>query len=319
MSPKVLVVDDDAGVRKSLAKLLRAEGYRVTAEADGMSALRTVKRLDPDVILLDVRMPELDGVEVCRRLKAKPETRLTPVVLMTGLSVADDRARGRAAGADDFLPKPPERIELLARVESLARIKSYADQLAHAEAALLTLARSIEAKDPYTEGHCERLSSLATELGRRLGLGEEEILALERAGVLHDIGKVAVPDEILLKHGPLTPEEWEVMRRHPITGEYLCSRVRSLRLVLPIIRHHHEKYDGSGYPDGLAADDIPLTARVLQVVDMFDALTRQRPYREALSSDQALETMRDEVDGGRLDPDVFAEFSPLVIKGEDGA
>lgn len=312
MSGVVLIVDDDPDVRRALERLLRAEGMDVATAIDGASALEEFARLRPDLVLLDVLMPEPDGFEVCRRLKNDPDTRLTPVVLLTGLGSVDDRVRGIEAGADDFLSKPIERIELVARVRSLLRLKSYTDELERAEAIVFTLARSIEERDPHTEGHCERLSLYASRLGERLGLSSEQITALHRAGIVHDIGKVVVPDAILLKQGPLTPEEWAVMRKHPETGERICSGLKAFRLVLPIIRHHHEKLDGSGYPDGLSGEQIPITARILQVVDVYDALTTDRPYRAALLPEYALERIRREVDQGWWDAHVFDVFRQLA-------
>jgi putative two-component system response regulator len=312
MDRTILLVDDDAGVRTSLAKLLKGEGLAVATAADGNGALQAVRRIRPDLVLLDVLMPDLNGFEVCRLLKRNPDTRLIPVVLLTGLSAADDRVRGLEAGADDFITKPPDRIELLARVRSLLRMKSYTDELERAEAVLLALARSIEMKDPYTEGHCERLSAYAAALGLRIELSIDETTALQRAGVLHDIGKVAIPDSILLKPGPLTDDEWDVVREHPVTGEHICSPIRSFAPVLPIIRHHHERYAGSGYPDGLAGDEIPVTARVLQVVDVYDALTTARSYKPALTSTEAIATMQEEVDRGWWDPQIFGELRRLL-------
>jgi len=304
----VLIVDDDASVRSSLARMLRFRGYQVATEADGAGALESARLLRPDVILLDVQLPDFDGFEVCRRLRADAETRLLPVVLVTGLSNVEDRVRGFEAGADEFLTKPVEGIELVARVRSLLRTKSYTDQLVQAESVVLALGRSVEGKDPCTEGHCERLSVSARELGRRLGLGEDDERALAYAGELHDIGKVAVPDAILLKQGPLEPDEWEVMRKHPVTGEHICGPIRSFSKVLPIIRHHHERWDGSGYPDGLSGEEIPITARVLQVVDVYDALTSERPYKPMMSRVDAFSTLQSEVDRGWWDPAVFSEF-----------
>lgn len=319
MQRTILLVDDDPGVRNSLAMLLRAEGFDVATAVDGVGAIDAVFRIAPDLVLLDVMMPGLDGFEVCRRLKDNEDTRLIPVVLLTGLSTMEHRVRGLEAGADDFINKPPERVELLARVRSLLRMKSYTDELDRVESILLVLARSIEARDPYTEGHCDRLSERASALGACLGLDAEQIVALRRAGALHDIGKVAVPDAILLKRGPLTEEEWSVVRQHPVIGEHICRPSRSLRAVLPIIRHHHEKYDGSGYPDGLAGEAIPLTARVLKVVDIYDALTSERSYKEAFSQAKSLEFMRREVERAWLDPRVFKEFSKSLAKDGDGA
>ena len=320
----ILIVDDDLSIRSSLARLLRAEGYAVATEADGKSGIESVHLLKPSLVLLDVMLPDMNGYDVCRELRQDPETRLTPIVLLTGLSGVEDRVKGLDVGADDYVTKPAERAELLARVRSLLRVRRYTDQLERAESVLLALARSIEGKDPCTEGHCERLSDHAVVLGRRLGLGEDELKALDFAGELHDIGKVAVPDAILLKPGPLTPDEWNVIRRHPITGEHICGPIHSFRLVLPIVRHHHEKCDGSGYPDGLIGEEIPLTAKILQVVDVWDALTTARPYKPPLRQAEALETLHSEVERGWWDGAVFQEFrqylteSPAVLANTRG-
>ena len=313
MTSKILVADDDASNRELLKEILQREGFEVVTASDGRHALQEFVRSRPDLVLTDVAMPYIDGFEVCRQIKGDPEKRLTPVVLITGLSAVEDRVRGIKAGADDFLSKPLERMELIARVHSLLNLKAYTDELERAEAVLFCLARSIEAKDPYTHGHCERMADCSAHLGERIGLNEEQIIALRRAGVVHDIGKVAVPDAILLKPGRLSENEWEVMRQHPLTGERICSPLKSFRLVLPIIRHHHEKLNGSGYPDCLKGDMIPMTARVLQIVDIFDALTTERPYKRALSAAEALTIMEDEVKRGWWDRDLFQQFQ-LEIK-----
>lgn len=313
MNNKILVADDDSFNRDLVREMLEREGLEVVSAADGRSALEEFIRTKPDLVLLDVAMPYVDGFDVCRQIKKDLEKRLTPVVLVTGLSAVEDKVRGINAGADDFLTKPFERVELLARVHSLLSRKAYTDELERAEAVLFALARSIEAKDPYTHGHCERLSEYSTRLGKHVGLDEEQISALRRAGVVHDIGKVAVPDSILLKPGKLTDSEWQVMREHPATGEKICSPLKSFGPVLPIIRHHHEKLNGTGYPDGLKGDQIPLTARILQLVDVYDALTTDRPYRKALSHAEALSTMEDEVKRGWWDRDLFQQFEFGVV------
>lgn len=309
---RVLVVDDDSSLRSRLRRLLQAEGLEIATAKNGEDALDAVKRVKPDVVLLDVMMPGLDGFEVCRRLKGNAETRLVPVVMLTGLSKTKHRVQGIDAGADDFLTKPFERAELIARIWSLLKLKSYTDELEQAESVLFALARSIEGKDPYTEGHCERLAEYAGSLGSFMGLPDEQITALRRAGIVHDVGKVAVPDAILLKRGPLTAAEWAIIWEHPVVGEQICEGLKSFRLVLPIIRHHHERRDGTGYPDSLAGDQIPLTARVLQVVDVYDALTTDRPYRQAISPQHAIETLEAETQKGWRDPDVLAAFKDLV-------
>jgi len=311
MAGKILVVDDDATNRELLQEFLVAEGLEVVTAPDGRSSLEAFARLKPDLVLLDVNMPFLDGFDVCCRLKSNPETRLTPVLLVTALSATEDRVRGIKAGADGFLSKPFDHSELLAHVRSLLSLKAYTDELERAESVLFALARSIEGKDPYTEGHCERLSGYGARLGERIGLAEDQVIALRRAGIIHDIGKVAVPDAILLKPGRLTPEEFQIMQEHPVVGERICAPLKSFRSVLPIIRHHHEKLNGSGYPDGLKGEEIPMTARVLQIVDVYDALTTQRPYKRAFSRVEALEIMEEEVKKGWWDPGLFQKFRQM--------
>ena len=315
MPGTILVVDDDPTARLLLEQFLGAENYDVVTAQDGPAALDVLSRLRPDLVLLDVMMPKPDGFEVCRLLKLNPETRLTPVVLVTGLaSSTDDRVRGLDAGADDFLHKPVERAELLARVRSLLNLKAYTDELERAESVLFAIARTIEGKDPYLEGHCERLSAYSERLGQRVGLPEEQIIALQRAGIVHDIGKIGIPDAILLKPGPLTREEWTIMREHPAIGERICAPLKAFRLVLPIIRHHHERLDGSGYPDGLRGSRIPIAARVLQMVDLYDGLTTKRPYKRAFSRAEAFEIIATEIRRGWWDRDLFEELQHMLAK-----
>jgi putative two-component system response regulator len=311
----ILVADDQASNRELLEELLTAEGFKVISVLDGAAALQELAETQIDLVLLDVMMPHLNGFEVCERIKSNPETYLIPVVLITALSDKQDRIQGIRDGADDFLTRPVDRTELLARVRSLLRLKHRTDELERAESVLFSLAHSIEGKDPYTHGHCERLSEYSTSLGNCLGLPEEQITALRRAGIVHDIGKVAVPDAILLKPGRLTEEEWKVMREHTTVGERICAPLKSFRLVLPIIRHHHEKLDGSGYPDGIRGDAIPITARILQIVDVYDALTTERPYKRAFSITDALQTMKEEVAKGWWDPHIFEQFEQLMRSG----
>jgi len=318
MPGRILIVDDQAAARLALTTLLRREGFDVHETSSGDEALAQCSSFRPDLILLDIVMPGMNGFEVCRRIKATPETRLTPVVLITGLSETEDRIKGINAGADDFLSKPIDMNELLARTRSLLRLKQYTDELENAEAVLFTLAQSIEARDPYTHGHCERLSEMSARLGERLKLPEEQIKALRRAGIVHDIGKVVVPDSILLKTEPLSAEDMEIMRKHPVVGENICKPMRSFRLVLPIIRHHHEHRDGSGYPDGLRGDQIPVTASILQLVDIYDALTTDRPYRRASTPKEALQIMESESARGWWDNDLLKAFREMILNGQNG-
>ena len=308
----ILVADDNEANRELLSALLSAEGYQVVCAADGQQALDRLDSDSIDLALLDVLMPRRTGFEACLAMKAKPETRLIPVVLLTSLNSEDDRIRGIMCGADDFLSRPVNKHELLARVHSLLRLKQFTDELDNAEAVLFSLALSIEAKDPYTEGHCDRLAKYSVALGEKLGLPEDLRVALRRGGLVHDIGKLAVPEHILLKPGPLTPEERKIMEQHTIAGERICAPLRSFRHVLPIIRHHHEKQDGSGYPDGLKGEQIPLTARILQVTDIYDALSTDRPYRKALPVQKAFAIMREEVKRGWWDGSILDEFEAVV-------
>lgn len=282
--------------------------------SDAEQAEAEVRRQLPDLILSDVRMPGKSGYDFCRELKDDPATRLIPFVLITGLSDSSDKVRGIEAGADDFLNKPVLAEELTARVSSLLRVKEFTDELETVDSVLCTLGLIVEGRDPYTEGHCERLASYCVDLGRHLALDEDSIVALRRGGFLHDLGKIAVPDEILKKGSDLSPQEWEIMKRHPVTGENICKPLKSLRLALPIIRHHHEHVDGSGYPDGLKAGEIPLLPLVLQVVDVYDALRTARPYKPAMGHEQSAQTMREKARQGLLDGELVSEFFSMLVR-----
>jgi putative two-component system response regulator len=313
---RILVVDDNATNAALMSQLLQSAGYLVRTAHNAYEAEQEIGIHLPDLILLDVIMPGKSGYDLCRELKADPVTRLIPLVMITGLADREDKIRGIESGADDFLNKPIFPEELFARVRSLLKLKEFTDELEHAEDVLCTLGRSVEARDPYTEGHCERLSRYASQMGRHLGLGEESVVALRRGGYLHDLGKIAVPDEILRKGSDLTPSEWQIMKQHPTTGETICRPLKSLRMVLPIIRSHHEHWNGSGYPDGLGGEDIPLLARILQVVDVYDALITQRSYKPARSHEDAAETMRREATAGLWDSHLVAEFFQMLREAQ---
>jgi putative two-component system response regulator len=309
------VVDDIAGNVSLLRSLLERDGYAVSIASSGGEALAAAAGAPPDLVLLDVMMPGIDGFETCRRLKALPRMRLVPVVLVTALHQSTDRITGIDAGADDFLTKPFNPHELSARVRSLLRIKRYTDELDSAESVIMSLALTIEARDACTEGHCQRLSAYAAALGRHLGLPPADVEALERGGILHDIGKIGVPDAVLLKPGALTPDERTLIRTHTTIGDRLCGELRLLDRVRPIVRWHHERLDGSGYPDGLRGDRIPLIAQIVSVVDVFDALTTRRPYREPLTIDQAFDELHREAARGWRRRDLVDAFVGLAERG----
>lgn len=308
-SGTVLVVDDLDANLSALSAVLRLEGYEVLTASNGAKAFEIVLRDEPDVVVSDVRMPVLDGFGLCLKMKANAETCLIPIVLLTGATEAQDRLRAIEAGANDFLAKPIDQSELKARVRSLMQVKHVTDELDSAEAVLRSLALMIEVRDAYTEGHCQRLAGYATEMGSLLGLPEDDLQALGRGGYFHDIGKIALPDSILLKPSSLTPEEFEQVKEHPVVGDRLCGDLRALHRVRSIVRHHHERLDGSGYPDGLKGDDISLLAQIIGIVDVYDAMTTNRPYRSARSSEEALSELEREVKRGWRRADLVEVFT----------
>ena len=305
---KVLVVDDEASNVRLLNTLLTRDGYTVVTACDGEEALGMIASVSPDLVVMDVLMPKLSGYDVCERIKQNPATRLTPVVLITALDGREDKIRGINAGADDFLTKPVDPHELRARARSLVRLKRYTDDLDSAESVIMSLALVIEARDAYTDGHCQRLASYATAFGKALQLSEEDLAALFRGGYLHDVGKVGVPDSILLKVGRLSRSEYQQIQQHTIIGDRLCGELRSLRQVRPIVRHHHERLDGSGYPDGLKGDAIPLLAQVMGIADVYDAITTMRPYKPAATPDHAYAELMQEVKQGWRRRDLVETF-----------
>jgi putative two-component system response regulator len=310
--PTILVVEDEPHIREVLAGLLGALGYRLLMAVSAEQALDALNVVSPDLVLTDVHLGAMSGIELCARLKADPRYELMPVVILTAVGDLEARVAGLAAGADDFFTKPVEFVELRTRLAALLRVKVLLGQLERAEAVITTLALTIEARDPYTLGHCDRLSRYAVALGQALGLDHEMLRALRLGGYLHDLGKIAVPDGILLKPGPLDPMEQERIRAHPGAGSDLVLGLRSMELVRPIMRHHHEKWDGSGYPDGLKGAAIPLGARIISVVDVFDALHTERPYKAALPRSEAVSLLIRETDAGYWDPKVVETFLEIL-------
>ena len=310
-SARILIVDDDPLVRDTMRDYVEHLGYGVRDAASAEEALSTIAQELPDLILLDVRMPGITGIELCRQLKADQVTHLIPVVLLTAERELDSRVAGLAAGADDYFTKPVHPRELGARLRSLIRLKRVVEELEEAESLITSLALTIEARDPYTAGHCVRLASIAVEFGERFWLADEEIQALRLGGFLHDLGKIAVPDGILLKPEPLSQDERRVIQEHPSAGDRLAAPMRTLGLVRPIIRYHHERWDGRGYPDKLVTEETSLLARIMAIVDVYDALRTQRPYKPALDESEAQRIVHAGGSSGQFDPDLVRVFLEL--------
>lgn len=308
----ILVVDDNYGNVELLNALLSPRGYNVFSAYNGEDAIAMVEDVQPHVILLDVMMPKLDGYEVCRRLKEKSSTRFIPVIMLTALSSLEDKVKGLEAGADDFISKPFQRPELLARVKSLVRVKNLLEELEDVRNVIFSLATVLDFNDPYTHGHSQRVSDLAAKLATFLGLSPQEQYAIRDAGFLHDIGKIATNKDILHKPGALNGKEYEHVKQHPVVGERICSPLKFAKPLLPMIRSHHERFNGTGYPDGLAGADIPLGARIIGIVDLYDALTSIRSYRRGMSRDVALEVMKIEAEKGYWDKDILMPFVEIV-------
>jgi len=314
--PSVLVVDSLEINRQILRSTLRSEGYQLLETLSAAGAFDILDRAKVDLVILDLVMPEISGLDFCRLMKASRNTHLIPVLILTSVQGVENEIAGIASGADEFLFKPVHPVVVRTRVAAMLRHKAAVDSLEEVEAILFALAQAIEQRDRATSGHCERLGAIGQALGTALGLSRSQMLALHRGAFLHDIGKVSVPDAILFKADSLSQAEWAIMRTHTARGEEICRPMKSLRAVLPIIRSHHERWDGSGYPDGLAGEQIPLLARILQVADIFEALTSARPYKDALSAPEAFEVLEQETRLGWRDPDLVrllretAETSP---------
>lgn len=311
-TPRILVADDEKESANILKEILTANGYEVIISYDGDDTLKKISELKLDLLILDIFMPYVSGNEILQKVKSNPATRLVPVVMLTGLGDEKDKLEALDYGCDDFLTKPYNVAELLTRVRSLLRMKFANDALDSAENVIFSLARAIEAKDAYTQGHTERVSQYAVLLGEHLKLSSGEIDALYKGGILHDIGKIGVPDSILNKPGKLDDKEFEIIKTHPALGAKICEKLNSIKKTIPIIRSHHEKLDGSGYPDGLKGDEIPVVARIMAIVDVYDALTTTRPYRVAMPKERALQILYDESDRGWWDKEILVEFSELV-------
>lgn len=312
---RILIVDDEASSRAVVRAILISEGYEVVEATDGQEATARIARDLPDLVLLDLEMPGLDGYGVLRMLKGNPRTRLIPVVMLTGHDQLPEKVRAVEIGADDYIHKPFRLAELSARVKSLVSLKRLIDDMEHASQVLEGIALCIESRDLYTGNHCKRLGEYAVRVGAVLGLGEEDRKILRLGGVFHDLGKIAVSDVILNKPGRLTTQEFDVMKTHAPVGADLCKNMKTLEKTLPLIRHHHEKLDGSGYPDGIGGKEIPLLVRITSVVDVFDALHTKRSYKDSLPLDKCFEILREEVARGWWDRDVVEALARVVPAG----
>jgi putative two-component system response regulator len=307
----IVVIDDMPDSTDLLSEVLTEAGYRVSIANDGPSAIELIRAEVPDLVVLDVNMPGMNGYAVCAKLKADPELRNVPVVLLTALQEINDRLQGLQMGADEFISKPVERVELLIRVRSLVRMKRQHDELDRSHQVLVSIALALEARDPYTKMHSLNVAAHARRLARLMGLGPEAERQIEQAGLLHDLGKIGVPDAILLKPEALTEAEFAIMRSHPVIGFDICRPLATLGHALGAIRHHHERWDGLGYPDGLVGQAIPQRARIMAVADAYDAMTSDRPYRAGFSPEKAMAILRGGA-GTQWDPEVVETFITMM-------
>ncbi len=308
----ILVVDSEEINRRLLRAIFKTTPYKIMEAHRASEATALLEAEKIDLVILDLMLPEMSGPELCRWMKARRCTQLIPVLMITNIQGVENEIVGISSGADEFLIKPLHPAVVRTRVRAMLRNKSLIDSLEEAETILLALAQTVEHRDQYTGKHCQRLAVASVMLGEALGLGSQDLTALYRGGYLHDIGKIAIPDAVLFKQGALSEAEWAIMRSHPIRGEEICRPMQSLAPVLPIIRSHHERWDGSGYPDGLAGENIPLLARILQVADIYDALVTERPYKPALTPEEAFAVMEKEVRRGWRDPELVSLFASVI-------
>jgi putative two-component system response regulator len=306
---RILVSDSNATIRKLLRHSLANEEYEIFEAGDGQQTLDlAMQRPEPHAILIDARLKGITGLDVCRRLKADMQYRTIPIIVMTTTGASEEISEAVDAGADEFLSKPINRCELEVRLRSIARMHQGNAEMIGAESVALSLARAVASKDGYSSGHVEQVANFAVAFGKSLGLDSSELKMLRYGAILHNVGKIAIPDSILEKTGPLTPRERALFHQHPRVGCDICAPLKPLRPVLPIIRHHKEHFDGTGYPDGLRGDQIPLMAQIVGIVDVYSALTSDRPFRRAKSNAEAIEILRERTLQGIHSPQLVEAF-----------
>jgi cyclic di-GMP phosphodiesterase len=305
---KLLLADDNQFYRLALEATLKEWGYDVTAVSDGVAALEVLRAEDaPKMAILDWMMPRVDGMEVCRQVRAVHRPEPTYIIMLTAKGGKQNIIAALENGADDYITKPFDREELQARLQVGRRIVG----LQTSETVVYAFARAVEAKSPFTQGHTDRVAGYALALAERVGLSPADRELLRKGALLHDIGKISIPDAILNKPAPLTNEEYEVVKQHPMQGVKMVEALRSLAEVIPMIRWHHERLDGSGYPDRLRGGKIPLLVRLLSIADSYDAMASPRPYRAGLPHAECVRRLRADAADGRLDGDLIAQFCAL--------
>jgi putative two-component system response regulator len=325
MQSKILIVDDEFSGRQTLESVLEVDGYSIEMAENGFEALEKVRQVLPDVILLDVMMPGMTGFEVCQKIRSDPLVAEIPIIVLTALDDRESLLNALKAGADDFITKPFDRYELRARLIGITKLNRYQKLLqertnlqeAHSqllkayEATIEGWSHAMDLRDHETEGHSRRVTELTVKLAKEYGMDDDELIQIKRGSLLHDMGKLGIPDQILHKPGPLTDDEWVIMKKHPKLAFDMIYPVEYLRPALDIPYCHHEKWDGTGYPRGLKGEDIPLPARLFAVVDVWDALTSERPYRPPWNEEDVLKFIREQ-SGQHFDPDVVGLFLKLV-------
>jgi putative two-component system response regulator len=316
---RVLIADDNATVRKILRYLCASRGWETIEASTGPQALELARRRpSPHAIILDARLSELNGYEVCRELKSDDQCRLIPVIVTAPLDSSEEKIRALDAGADDYLTKPLNRAEVELRLRSLLRMHRFNQELVGAESVALALARAVSAKDGYAQTHLEKVANYAVALGKALGLDTAQLRILKYGAILHNVGKIAIPDSILEKTGPLSPREMAMFQQHTRIGCDICAPLKPLKAVLPIVRHHKEHWDGTGYPDGLSGDAIPLGAQIVGIVDVYTALISDRPYRRAVPHGEAVRRLRAQTREGWHNPELVEKFLQIIENHDPG-